>query len=76
MGETTMAAPKTTPMENDRLERCARKLCELRGIDPDLMVDAPARESRTMVLMRKPAWELAAAEIQDQINIQAAMKVK
>lgn len=49
------------------LELAARKLCEIRGIDPDFMVShaAPPTDQGYVpaVLLHSPAWRLAVSEV-------------
>lgn len=51
-------------MTPDQLEQAARKLCAIRGLNPDQMLEhgAPPDE-RGYVLLHSPQWKLIAAEI-------------
>lgn len=54
-------------MNAQQLEVAARKLCEIRGIDPETMVPhgaAPdARGFVPAVLLHSPAWRMATQEV-------------
>jgi hypothetical protein len=54
-------------MTEEQIEKAARKLCELRGIDPDRRVSHAAPPTSMgyvpAVLMYSPAWTLVASEI-------------
>ena len=54
-------------MNDDQLEAAARKLCKIRGIDPDRSIGhcAPPNADGMVpaVMLRSPAWRVAASEI-------------
>lgn len=55
-------------MTEQQIEAAARKLCELRGIDPDHLISHGAPPSDMgyvpAVLLHSPAWRLVASEVQ------------
>ena len=61
-----------------QLELAARKLCELRGHDPEKLVGhgpiPNADGSVNAVYLQSPRWILAKQEIMDFINIQRAIE--
>lgn len=54
-------------MTDEQIEKAARKLCELRGIDPDMSVGHGAQPDANgmvpAVMCYSAAWRLAAHEI-------------
>lgn len=54
-------------MTEQQLEAAARKLCEIRRIDPDFLVShgAPPNDMGYVpaVLLHSPAWRLAVSEV-------------
>lgn len=64
-------------MTDEQLEAAARKLCELRGIDPERMVPtAPPPTDMgyvPAVLLHTPAWRAAVAEIRGFYQIAQAL---
>lgn len=57
-------------MTDAQQEQAARRLCELRGIDPDEQLGQPATDLMSVVY--SPAWKLALADIKDFLLIQEA----
>jgi hypothetical protein len=64
-------------MTEEQLEAAARKLCEIRGIDPDKSVPhgAPPNDMGYVpsVLLYAPAWRLVASEIRNFYQIAQAL---
>lgn len=64
-------------MTDQQLEAAARKLCELRGVDPDRLVPTspPPNDMGYVpaVLLTVPAWRQAKAEIQGFLQIAQAV---
>lgn len=64
-------------MTDAQLEAAARKLCEIRGIDPDRMVSTspPPTEMGYVpaVLLHVPVWRQAQAEIRGFYQIARAL---
>lgn len=54
------------------LEKPARKLCKLRGYDPDVRVEDATNMTAAYVTV--PAWVNAALEIQIHLQIEEAIK--
>lgn len=58
-------------------ELAARKLCALRGIDPDAMIahaaDSLSNGMVPAICLYSPAWQLAAREIEKHERIEEAM---
>lgn len=56
-------------MNEEKLEIAARKLCEIRGIDPDFLVShgAPPGDHGYVpaVLLHTPAWRMAVSEVRN-----------
>lgn len=56
-------------MNEEQLEKAARKLCVLRGIDPDQLIShgAPANEHGFVpaICLWSPSWKLVAGELKD-----------
>jgi hypothetical protein len=54
-------------MTEQQIEAAARKLCEIRGIDPDLLMSHGAPPSDhgyvPMVLLHTPAWRMYVSEV-------------
>lgn len=54
-------------MTEQQVEAAARKLCEIRGIDPDFLVShgAPPNDKGYVpaVLLHTPAWRMAVSEV-------------
>lgn len=54
-------------MTSEQIEKAARKLCELRGIDPDRQVSLDAKPNKDGsvcdVMLLGQAWQRAAVEI-------------
>lgn len=65
-------------MTEDQIERAARALCRMRGLDPDEMVghDAPVGPGwyQPAVMLSSPRWEFFAHEIRAALQIQQAIK--
>lgn len=65
-------------MDDKQLEIAAKKLCELRGIDPNVLVGHGAKPNEAgfvpAVLLKSKAWELVKDEILDFINISEAIE--
>lgn len=63
-------------MNDKQLESAARRLCELRGIDPDYQVAHGADPGPDGfvpgVLLYSPAWMRAKREIEDWNNLRTA----
>lgn len=66
-------------MTNKQKESAAKELCRLRGIYPDSLVSHSAEPDANgfvpAVLMYSPAWKLALREIENQDQINSAIKV-
>lgn len=66
-------------MTPDQLEATARKLCEIRGIDPDSLVSTspPPTTHGYMpaVLLTIPAWRIAADEVNAMYQVVRALDV-
>lgn len=64
-------------LTEEQLEKAARKLCELRGIDPDKRVPHSAPPTNMgyipAVMMYSPAWTLMAGEVRNFWNLIAAI---
>jgi hypothetical protein len=65
-------------MTEDQIERAARALCRMRGLDPDGIVghDAPVGPSgyQPGVMLCSPRWQLVAREIRTALQIQQAIQ--
>lgn len=66
-------------MTPEQIEKAARHLCKLRGIDPDKTVwhgGRPGENGATYdIAMCSPAWGLVADEIKQNLQIQEAIAV-
>lgn len=66
-------------MTDDQKELAAKELCRLRGIFPDALLSHSAEPDANgfipAVLMYSPAWKLALREIENQDQINSAIKV-
>lgn len=64
-------------LTEEQLEKAARKLCELRGVDPDKRVahGAPPNSMGYVpaICMYSPAWTLVASEVRNFWNLIAAI---
>lgn len=64
-------------MTEEQLEMAARKLCEIRGIDPEKRIPhgAPPNDMGYVpaVLLHSPAWKLVAGEIRGFYQIAQAL---
>jgi hypothetical protein len=64
-------------MDDKWLEGAARRVCELRGIDPDKMVSHGAEPDEfgivLGVLLHSPAWRLVAREVVAHQQISQAL---
>lgn len=64
-------------MTDEQLEAAARKLCEIRGIDPDRQIGhgAPPNANGAVpaVMLYSPAWRLAASEIMGFYQVAKAL---
>ena len=67
-------------MNDKQKEKAAKKLCELRGIDPDSKVAHGADPDKNGfsldILLYSPAWTRVLREIEDADNINIAMGIK
>lgn len=65
--------------DEKHVEKIARRLCEIRGIDPDAMVphgaDPDERGIAPAVLLRSPAWTRAAREVRARVDMDLAFGV-
>ena len=66
-------------LNEEQIERAARNLCELRGIDPDAKVGHGADPSPdgfvSDVWLYSPAWTLAKREVIDHWRINEAIRL-
>lgn len=64
-------------MTEQQLEAAARKLCEIRGIDPDFLVSHGVPPSDMgyvpAVLLHSPAWTLAVSEVRNFYELAKAI---
>ena len=64
-------------LTEEQLEKAARKLCELRGVDPDQKVPHAAPPTNMgyvpAVLLYSPAWRLVVQDVKDFWNLIAAI---
>jgi len=64
-------------MNDKQKEQAARRLCELRGIDPDEKVQHGADPDKNgfvvSILLCSPAWERALREIEDHVRMHEAI---
>ena len=64
-------------MTENQIEVAARKLCELRGIDPESLIAHEAKpDSRGFVpaiLLHSKAWKVAAAEVRSAVQMHEAI---
>jgi len=64
-------------MNEQTIERAARKLCELRGINPDQMIphgaQPDARGFVPAVLCHSPAWVLVSKEVRACLQVDTAI---
>lgn len=64
-------------MTEQQIEAAARKLCEIRGIDPDRMVPhgAPPNDHGYVpaVLLHSPAWRMAVSEVRNFYQLAKAV---
>lgn len=66
-------------LTEQQVETAARKLCELRGIDPDALVSHCADPSPQgyipAILLHSPAWTRAKREVVDHWRLTEALRV-
>lgn len=64
-------------MNEQQIEQAARKLCELRGLDPDQLLGHGAKPDANgmvpAVLLRSPRWQLVAEQIKDFYQVAQAI---
>lgn len=64
-------------MTDEEFERAGRRLCELRGQDPDELIGhSPRADERGIVaavLLSSPAWRLATHEVKNFLTIAQAI---
>lgn len=61
-----------TELTNDALEIAARRLCEMRGVDPEEIQVSPSNSAHAVVRKTK-AWCIAKAEIKTHLQLTAAI---
>jgi len=59
-------------MNEEKLEKAARKLCELRGLDPDERV-GHGHPDGYAVMLYSPRWKLVAGEIESTLQVLEAI---
>ena len=65
-------------MTEEQIEAAARKLCELRGIDPETLVKHGCEPTHTgyvpAILLCSPAWVIAKQDVVNHLLVVEAIK--
>ena len=61
-------------MDDELIERAAKKLCEIRGLDPDESVPHGHPEGYASIVYSKQ-WELLVPEIRSHLQVEEAIQV-